>query len=81
MMGERMKGIVCKLIGEKNFGFIRHDGAEYFFHRDSFNGHWDDLMYDVEISKDGVQVEFEPSHSPKGPRAENVRRFQHPNEG
>ena len=78
-----MNGIVKRIIGNRNFGFIRADttGTEYFFRRDDFVGHWDDLVYDAENTSKVVPVEFETSpDSPKGPRAANVRRTDFPNQ-
>jgi hypothetical protein len=45
----RLEGEIKNVIRAKNFGFILHKGNEYFFHRDDFVGHWDDLLKDFEI--------------------------------
>lgn len=51
---------------DKGFGFIRViDGTEYFFHRSDYSGFWNDLQ-------EHTEVEFEPTKTPKGPRASNV---------
>lgn len=62
-----MKGTVIRLVKEKPFGFLRgEDGNEYFFHASSVvNGSFNDVKY-------GQTVEFEPSESEKGLRAEDV---------
>jgi cold shock CspA family protein len=77
-----MKGKVKIVIPEKGYGFIRGDvdKVEYFFHRQDFIGHWDDLCTDVsERERNTVQVEYELVDSPKGPRAANVSRLDFPN--
>jgi cold shock CspA family protein len=78
-----MKGVVKKIPARKGFGFIRGtDSIEYFFHRDDFYGHWDDLEVDFNAANIEIEVEFDPNpRSPKGPRAENVKRLDHPNRG
>ncbi len=76
-----MNGIVKNVIGAKQFGFIRNEqGVEYFFHKDDFNGHWDDLVDDV-TNQDKIPVTFEAKDTPKGPRAANVERLDFPNTG
>ena len=50
------------------FGFILAESQEYFFHRsDVTGGSFEDL-------KDGDTVEFDVGESPKGPRAERIRK-------
>jgi cold shock CspA family protein len=78
-----MKGTVKGIVDNKNFGFIVSESMvrgekEFFFHRDDFAGHWNDLVEDV---KGGykVPVEFEKVESNRGPRAANIRRTDHPN--
>jgi cold shock CspA family protein len=73
-----MTGVVKKVIGQKQFGFIIADGTEYFFHRDDFNGHWEDLISDSETET--IEVQFVPSTTAKGPRASDVRRTDFPNQ-
>ena len=63
------------------YGFIKSGPNEYFFHRDSFNGHWNDLVEDMSLEGQHIQVEFTPEESPKGLRASEVRRVQFPNAG
>lgn len=74
-----MNGVVRSLPEGKMFGFIQAgDTKDVFFHRDDFSGHWKDLLTDFRRGKP-VPVEFELVDSPKGPRAANVRRVDHPN--
>lgn len=78
-----MTGIVKSLIGPKGYGFIKceADGMEYFFHRDDFTGHWDDLTNDFESHKMRIPVEFEMSDRiSRAPRAANVKRTDYPNQ-
>lgn len=76
-----MKGNLANLVPAKKFGFIRAGEVEYFFHRDDFNGHFDDLCLDWDNKKKGenIELEFEPTGGAKGPRAKNVGRVNHPN--
>ncbi len=74
-----MNGFVKNLVANRNFGFIRADGTEYFFHRDNFSGHWDDLVTDIN-AREKVEVTFDVEESQKGPRATNVRRKDFPNQ-
>jgi len=69
-----MTGYITKLVEGKVFGFIRVGNTEYFFHREDFHGHWDDLTMDYYKSKEKIEVEFDAVDSAKGPRAANVRR-------
>ncbi len=60
-------GTIKKLVSDRGFGFIAaDDGKEYFFHRSSTEGDFDNL-------RGGEQVTFEVEPSPKGPRAGHVR--------
>jgi CspA family cold shock protein len=62
-----MNGTVKKIVGDKGFGFIlAQDGTEYFFHRSA--------CANFEGLDLGTKVSFEVVPSPKGPRAEDVRR-------
>ena len=62
-------GTVKRIMHDKGFGFILDErGQEYFFHRSGVvGGSFEDL-------DQGQQVSFELEDSPKGPRANNVRR-------
>ncbi len=64
------------------FGFIlTSDNKEYFFHKENFSGHWDDLLRDFADKSFGkIKVTFEHEDSPKGPRAADVRRTDFPNQ-
>lgn len=73
-----MTGTIKNVIVSKNFGFIRDSkGVEYFFHKEDFLGFWDDLVADYETQP--ITVEFEGKDTPKGARASNVQRLDHPN--
>lgn len=74
-----MKGII-KSVTDRNFGFIRaSNGAEHFFHRENFNGFWDDLVADFRANGP-IELTFDSIKTPKGMRAENVRRTDFPNQ-
>lgn len=64
-----MTGKIKNVNVEKNYGFLvsDDDNKEYFFHRSCLvnDSDWQDL-------ERGRHITFEPSPSPKGPRAENV---------
>lgn len=76
-----MIGTVKNVLAGKNFGFIRDsEGVEYFFHREEFNGHWDDLIDDMGNGTKKIKVQFEPTSTPKGARAVNVSRMDFPNQ-
>ena len=60
-------GTIKRLVRDRGFGFIRDDGGqEWFFHRSSVQGSFDQL-------NEGQRVSFEEEPSAKGPRAGNVR--------
>jgi len=62
-------GTIIKLVKEKGFGFIKgNDGVEYFFHRSSTTGDFEQLL-------EGQTVRFVATRPPKGPRAESVHAF------
>jgi cold shock CspA family protein len=67
-------------MGKKQFGFIHSEGKNYFFHRDDFNGHWEDLEEDFEKLR-SIKVEFVEVESDKGPRAADIKRLDYPNQG
>ncbi|MEX0933825.1 MAG: cold shock domain-containing protein [Candidatus Paceibacterota bacterium] len=63
------KGTVAR-ITDRGFGFIAQEGREkdLFFHANELNGiTFDDL-------REGDEVTFEVSESPKGPSATNVTK-------
>jgi CspA family cold shock protein len=70
MSNERRQGKVKHIITDKGFGFLRDEEAaqEYFFHRSCVEG------VSFNELREGDTVEFEIVPSPKGPRAERVRR-------
>ena len=60
-------GTIKRLVRDRGFGFIRDDGGqEWFFHRSSVQGSFDQL-------NEGQRVAFDEEPSAKGPRAGNVR--------
>jgi CspA family cold shock protein len=60
-------GVIKRLVRDRGFGFIRDDaGQEWFFHRSSVQGNFDELS-------EGQRVSFDEEPSAKGPRAGNVR--------
>jgi cold shock CspA family protein len=67
-----MEGVVVRVVPNKGFGFIRHDGLDYFFHRQDFFGDWDFLENEI-VERRLVRVEFDGHETPKGMRAENVQ--------
>ncbi len=78
-----MKGTIRSIVINRNFGFIRaNNKGDYFFHKDDFTGHWDDLVSDYNLGNgEPIEVQFEISEkSSKGPRASNVRRIDFPNQ-
>lgn len=73
-----MQGFIKNVMA--TYGFIKAGNADYFFHRDSFNGHWNDLVNDFKTSPE-ISVNFTAEDSPKGPRAVDVTRTAFPNAG
>lgn len=75
-----LKGRLKSLKSIKGYGFIIVDNKDqYFFHRDDYQGHWNDMADDFDS---GTQVEFhfEPDRTEKGLRARNVCRTDWPNQ-
>jgi len=67
MSGELINGTVKWFNDSKGFGFIeREGGADVFVHYRAINGQGRKTL------RDGQQVTFEVTESPKGPQAENV---------
>jgi cold shock CspA family protein len=61
------RGTIKTLFRNRGFGFIRDDaGQDWFFHRTSVEGSFDQL-------NEGQRVSFDEEPSAKGPRAANVR--------
>lgn len=71
---DTMEGKVVRIVPGKNFGFIKANEIDYFFHSSGFDGHWSDLVFDMENGKN-IVVTFEPTQTDKGARAENVVRL------
>lgn len=60
-------GMIKRLVRDRGFGFIKDDGGqEWFFHRTSVSGSFEDL-------NEGQRVSFDEEPSQKGPRAGNIR--------
>jgi CspA family cold shock protein len=60
-------GTIKRIVRDRGFGFIRDEGGqEWFFHRSSVQGNFDEL-------NEGQRVSFDEEPSAKGPRAGNVR--------
>jgi CspA family cold shock protein len=65
----QMMGTIRTLRVDKGFGFIKSEaGQDYFFHQSAIYGEG------ITALREGDGVEFEVADSPKGPRAENVKR-------
>lgn len=61
-------GKVKKIVRERGFGFISDtDGREVFFHQSGL------VDAQIDVLKEGENVEFEIENSSKGPRAVNIR--------
>lgn len=61
-----MQGTIHRLIIEKEYGFIRVDKKDYFFHKSALkNVKFDELHQ-------GMEVEFEGVETDKGLRAEDI---------
>lgn len=71
-----MQGWIKSLQSQKGYGFIQVEDSkeEYFFHRDDFTGHWTDMVGDYTLGGSKIYVDFEAKKTPKGWRAEKVRR-------
>ena len=60
-------GTIKRLVRDRGFGFIRDDGGqEWFFHRSSVQGSFDEL-------NEGQRVSFEIVQGDKGLQAANVQ--------
>lgn len=73
-----MIGQIRKIDADKNWGFIKPDSSgqeDHFFHASSCNREFDQLKLDF-LQGANIRVEFESIDSPKGKRAENVRRIE-----
>ena len=66
-LGDVANGTIKRLVRDRGFGFIRDDGGqEWFFHRSSVDGQFEQL-------NEGQRVSFDEEPSQKGPRAGNIR--------
>jgi CspA family cold shock protein len=62
-----MKGKVVRVLGDKYFGFIKgEDNKEYFFHYTGLKNE------DFNQALEGRVVDFEPTNTSKGLRAEDI---------
>lgn len=70
-----MVGVIQRMVRDRGFGFIRPDGttgkSDHFFHR---SGMAEEEMLAFDQLAEGQKVSFEVQPSPKGPRAQNIRR-------
>lgn len=74
-----MNGVIKNVFGQKLYGFITaEDNKDYFFHKEDFSGHWNDLVDDAIFNQ--VKVEFDAEMNIKGLRARNVSRKDWPNQ-
>jgi len=66
-----MTGKITKIVAERAFGFIRgdDDSRGYFFHMRDVGEQAFALLFE------GDRVSFEPSESPRGPRAAAIQRL------
>lgn len=66
-----MTGTIKKWDDVKKFGFIRADGAgaDFFFHAS-------ECAIDKNEIAVGIRVEFDPTETPRGLRAQNVRHVE-----
>ena len=70
-----MKGRIRSLIYGRQYGFIVVGGKDYFFHKDDYDGDWDQLIEDHNKDNSNVEVEFTEAESRRGLRAQLVRRI------
>lgn len=66
----RLTGEIVRIIPDKRFGFVRIPGhsKDFFFHRDDYQGRWEDLL----DHKHKVKVSCVVVESAKGPRCADV---------
>jgi cold shock CspA family protein len=65
-----LKGHVVRILKDKQFGFIRYKGVDYFLHITEFKGDWNELC---DLVESNPKVTFEGMKTPKGMRAIDVR--------
>ena len=67
---DRLRGTIIRRIVDRGFGFIRAAATkeEFFFHKDDLEN------CEFAHLSDGDTLSFKPKATPKGPRAEEVRR-------
>ena len=69
-----VNGVVCRVVADKGFCFVKYEGKDYFLHKQEFNGFWEDLVFDFKGNRK-IEIEFEEMEGPKGLRATNARRI------
>lgn len=72
---QRLNGQIYSYIEHRRFGFLRDDvGIEYYFSVEEVHG--DDLRFELQDlrSYGTLSVSFEPTKTPKGPRAIQINR-------
>lgn len=69
-----MTGKLIRIPHDKNFGFVRAGSTEYFFHREDYDGDWNELVFDFN-HREEITLKFEiVANNTKGPRANEVSR-------
>ena len=78
MNSERFESHIVRMPVDKSFGFIKGLGKDedYFFHKEDYAGHFNDLRGEFMSAKAGsIKVSFLINETPKGLRAADVRRI------
>lgn len=76
-LGEKkMRGRIRSVIYGRQYGFIVLNGKDYFFHKDDYDGNWDQLIDDHNKDGSHIEVEFTEAESSRGLRASEVRRVE-----
>ena len=61
------QGKIKKVVSDRGFGFIEHDGNDLFFHCSEVQG------ANFEELGEGQMVDFEVGNGPKGPCATSIQ--------
>lgn len=67
-----MEGQLRRIYRDLQYGFIQVNQDSYFFHKSDYDGDWGILCSEFETG-DRIILEFEPTTTTKGLRAEDVR--------
>lgn len=67
-----MEGRLRRIYRDLQYGFIEVGKESYFFHKSNYTGEWGILCSEFETG-DRIILEFEPTTTAKGLRAEDVR--------